>query len=131
MNVAESSNLNRLLRYLLTPGTEREDEARQAALHLIERARRTLLSGLTPEDVAALWEADLERRRSDDDAGMATCRLCGCTDQGHCEGGCTWVPNPLGVDLCSTCLYELAVLYDTLSRSHDQGQAAGPGRAEP
>ncbi len=34
----------------------------------------------------------------------ATCRLCGCTEDAPCPGGCWWVPDPelLG-DLCSSC----------------------------
>ena len=33
------------------------------------------------------------------------CRICGCTDERACEGGCSWVPDPLGLgDLCSACL---------------------------
>lgn len=33
------------------------------------------------------------------------CRICGCTDEQACEGGCSWVPDPavLG-ELCSACL---------------------------
>jgi hypothetical protein len=32
-----------------------------------------------------------------------TCRICGCDDEHACEGGCMWVPDPAGGDLCSTC----------------------------
>jgi len=28
-----------------------------------------------------------------------TCRVCGCTDEDACEGGCEWVED----DLCSRC----------------------------
>jgi hypothetical protein len=31
-----------------------------------------------------------------------TCRLCGCTDESACEGGCWWVD--LGHTLCSSCV---------------------------
>lgn len=32
------------------------------------------------------------------------CRLCGCTENTPCPGGCTWAPDPLLMgDLCSTC----------------------------
>lgn len=34
----------------------------------------------------------------------AKCRVCGCTDDHACEGGCYWVEK----DLCSTC-YEASV----------------------
>ena len=41
-------------------------------------------------------------------SGVATCRVCGCTDDEACEGGCYWVEDPEGLgDLCSTCLIEL------------------------
>lgn len=35
---------------------------------------------------------------------VATCRVCGCTDDRACAGGCVWVEDPeeLG-DLCSAC----------------------------
>lgn len=33
-----------------------------------------------------------------------SCRVCGCTDDQACDGGCVWV----GPDLCSAC-YELMV----------------------
>jgi hypothetical protein len=36
---------------------------------------------------------------------LAACRVCGCTDNQACEGGCTWVPDPWQEgDLCSACL---------------------------
>lgn len=39
------------------------------------------------------------------DLEEASCRLCGCTDNAACPGGCSWVEDPefLG-DLCSQCL---------------------------
>ncbi|GGS84594.1 hypothetical protein GCM10010156_49030 [Planobispora rosea] len=35
------------------------------------------------------------------------CRICGCSENRACEGGCAWVPNPLGVDVCSACTYAI------------------------
>jgi hypothetical protein len=36
---------------------------------------------------------------------VVRCRLCGCTDEAACEGGCSWVEDPAGEgDLCSACL---------------------------
>jgi hypothetical protein len=33
------------------------------------------------------------------------CRICGCTDEQACAGGCAWVPDPAGLgELCSRCL---------------------------
>ena len=31
------------------------------------------------------------------------CRVCGCTDEAACEGGCFWIEDPEGGDLCSNC----------------------------
>lgn len=32
------------------------------------------------------------------------CRICGCTDERACPGGCSWVPDPFALgDLCSAC----------------------------
>ncbi len=33
----------------------------------------------------------------------ATCRICGCTEDRACPGGCWWVPDPEMGDLCSAC----------------------------
>jgi hypothetical protein len=30
---------------------------------------------------------------------VATCRVCGCTEEDACEGGCSWIED----DLCSAC----------------------------
>jgi hypothetical protein len=45
----------------------------------------------------------------DEEAEERTCRICFCTDEAACEGGCQWVPDPedLG-DLCSACLPKVA-----------------------
>lgn len=31
------------------------------------------------------------------------CRVCGCTDDRACDGGCSWVTDPQGGNLCSAC----------------------------
>lgn len=39
---------------------------------------------------------------------VVSCRVCGCTDEQACEGGCVWVEDPEGLgDLCSSCLETL------------------------
>jgi len=39
------------------------------------------------------------------DIDVATCRVCGCTEEQACQGGCWWVEDPEGLgDLCSSCL---------------------------
>jgi ParB family transcriptional regulator, chromosome partitioning protein len=53
-----------------------------------------------PDDAGDAFE-------DNDDFEVAECRVCGCTEDDACEGGCHWVPDPelLG-DLCSHCLEE-------------------------
>lgn len=43
-------------------------------------------------------------RVSLDDALVERCRMCGCTENRACDGGCWWVEDPLGLGpLCSEC----------------------------
>ena len=69
---------------------------------------------------AAELRAELERLRAEQD--LARCRVCGCTDEQACDGGCTWVEDPRGMgDLCSTCLPDvegLEALRDGLTARH-------------
>ncbi len=39
-----------------------------------------------------------------EDTETPICRVCGCTDEEACEGGCWWVDDPEGGDLCSQCV---------------------------
>jgi hypothetical protein len=41
---------------------------------------------------------------------MRSCRICGCTDDRACPGGCAWVAE----DLCSACV-EHALLEDNVA----------------
>lgn len=35
---------------------------------------------------------------------VPACRVCGCTDEAACPGGCHWIPDPTGAgDLCDRC----------------------------
>ncbi|MFI5995897.1 hypothetical protein ACIBAC_29105 [Streptomyces sp. NPDC051362] len=36
-------------------------------------------------------------------AEVARCVLCGCTEERACPGGCMWVPNAAGIDICTGC----------------------------
>ncbi len=41
----------------------------------------------------------------------AFCRVCGCTEERACEGGCSWVADPEGFGyLCSKCLSDLEAI---------------------
>jgi len=63
---------------------------------------------ISPENVR-LWEKKfqgLERMKAMAENGteqVRACRVCGCTDDRACEGGCWWVEDPAGGDLCSRC----------------------------
>lgn len=46
---------------------------------------------------------DPYRVTTEDDDDGPSCRVCGCTDEAACFGGCSWVPDPEGGDLCSAC----------------------------
>lgn len=42
---------------------------------------------------------------------LAKCRICECTEDSPCEGGCEWVEDPEGLgDLCSACLPEVEAM---------------------
>jgi hypothetical protein len=56
---------------------------------------------------AVLWRAaatDISTRRPIVVSGVIvrSCRVCGCTDEFACDGGCEWVE----ADLCSHCVEE-------------------------
>lgn len=45
------------------------------------------------------------------DEDEARCRICGCTEDAACEGGCSWIPDPLGIgDVCSRCEWVASIL---------------------
>ncbi|MDA8186877.1 MAG: ParB/RepB/Spo0J family partition protein [Dehalococcoidales bacterium] len=62
----------------------------------VSRARWYL--GLDPEQPPA-ESSNIEQDVPD----VRTCRVCGCTDDAACAGGCRWVADPEGGDLCSQC----------------------------
>ncbi len=50
------------------------------------------------------------------------CRICGCTDDLACEGGCYWVEDPEGKgNLCSQCLPKAALIQEieAIYRDHN------------
>jgi hypothetical protein len=52
------------------------------------------------------------------EAQARSCRICGCTDNDACEGGCHWI----GPDLCSTCEDKAAEL-EAMARAEPDGGA--------
>ena len=60
LTIAEANAINKLLRYFLDPAAPTEDPAREAAQLLAEKARRALMTGVTPEKVAELWQQRLD-----------------------------------------------------------------------
>lgn len=96
---------------------EGDRAARAFALHAGADALRNLavkveaeLSALTPPAAmvvmarAAALEMEAQAAALDGSDYAPACRVCGCTDEFACEGGCTWVPDlTLAGDLCSRC----------------------------
>jgi hypothetical protein len=106
MPITDASDVNtvldwamgRTVRYPGGPPVTDED-ATAAARRLAAKAHKALMAGLRPEQV------QLTRGASEASlAGEPACRVCGCTENEPCPGGCCWVPDPkmLG-ELCSTC----------------------------
>jgi hypothetical protein len=69
------------------------------------------------------WRAGLrtcERCPNDDDdedlSGEARCRICGCTENNPCEGGCSWVSDPQMGDLCSACAPTTTLLAEVVDQ---------------
>lgn len=52
---------------------------------------------------------------------VPTCRVCGCTDEDACEGGCYWVEK----DLCSACVETAGRV-----RSIVEGTPEPPGKSQ-
>lgn len=73
-----------------------DEQATEAGKRLAGKAYRALYAGIMPEHVT------LTR---DELAGDPACRVCGCTENRPCQGGCRWVEDPamLG-ELCDRCL---------------------------
>jgi hypothetical protein len=69
-------------------------------------------AGYTPNDAdrrylkpPAAGEGDDYDYEEVEAAAERSCRVCFCTDDEACEGGCRWVRDPEGLgDLCSACL---------------------------
>jgi len=63
------------------------------------------LAGKVPKEILNVGDKDVPEEVDDPLFDEPACRICGCTEDHACEGGCVWVEDPeeLG-DLCSACL---------------------------
>jgi ParB/RepB/Spo0J family partition protein len=72
---------------------------------------------------AAIDRKHLEGPVADEEDDVPRCRVCGCSDEQACEGGCTWVEDPEGLgDLCSRCLHEAATALRGTGHCDDAGE---------
>ncbi len=86
--------------YTVMPGDDKCDACR--VKHFKDSARDTLLFLINHKDrtrvVGNIYENPELLGKPKDEAH--TCRVCGCTDDHACPGGCYWVEE----DLCSECV---------------------------
>lgn len=75
-----------------------------AVVHLIELGP-LLSTGEHRTETDELFDELLDEP-CDEPFEVPACRVCGCTEDAACEGGCCWVPDPAGGELCSTCAAE-------------------------
>ena len=90
----------------LTPGDEQALAAR-----LLEDHQLTGTMMIAPEEVLALVADACRMGRAFAYAtmrGQPACRVCGCTQDRACDGGCSWVDD----DLCSSCAVESVEITD-------------------
>jgi hypothetical protein len=74
---------------------------------------------ITPKRVDRIMGASLAELE-EAFGGGPSCRVCGCTDDDACPGGCWWAPDPEGGDLCSQCAHRLGLpLLSELGREAD------------
>ena len=89
----------RYLRLLSAPDAQRVEEMSRLELAAGGDGYTwdELESGVRREDL------ELDEEEIDDLLSGPSCRVCACTEEHACDGGCAWVPDPAGGDLCSTC----------------------------
>jgi len=59
------------------------------------------------------------------------CRICGCSDEQACEGGCAWVADPAGLgELCSRCLPAVEQELEACAADRADGMPAAESPAE-
>jgi len=60
----------------------------------------------------------------EEDDDVARCRVCGCTEDLPCEGGCEWVEDPLDEgDLCSRCEVEHDLVDGEAADTHQEDRS--------
>jgi transcriptional regulator with XRE-family HTH domain len=77
----------------------------QARVHRYEQGHRAM----TPATLEQ-WAQAVGRTITTEPA-EAHCRVCKCTEDNPCDGGCAWVgdeANTLAIDLCTTCAWVIA-----------------------
>lgn len=62
------------------------------------------LQDMVGAQLALQMQRDAALRRLAELDLSPSCDRCRCTDDHACDGGCVWVPNPYGLDVCSACL---------------------------
>ncbi len=81
---------------------EHERVALLASARVLRRTHHSR-AAVQLEDAAVAVADEIRRARAGGRAASRTCRLCGCTQDRACPGGCLWVSAPTGVDLCNRC----------------------------
>lgn len=102
LTVSEASAVFDLLHWLgVHPLAERvvdDDRAARALELLANHAGKTLQISVQPGEVRRAIETHAALLAAAS-PGVRRCRVCGCTDDRACPGGCWWA----GPDLCTAC----------------------------
>lgn len=73
-------------------------------------------SGVATNEGGPLDPEQASQKETEGNPTVRTCRICGCTDDNACEGGCTWVED----DLCSNCINQTTEETGTETETGDQ-----------
>lgn len=101
MTITDANDVNTVLGWAMghedwhgAPVTD--EDATTAGRRLAARAHKALSAGLSAGQV------ELKRTAAADTD--PACRVCGCTENNACPGGCAWVEDPMLLgELCSAC----------------------------
>ncbi|UBU19198.1 hypothetical protein [Nonomuraea gerenzanensis] len=93
----------------------------ELASYLVLQALRELRYDSEVQKVVA----EISEALADPDRGP-WCRVCGCTEQAACVGGCAWTPDPLLLgDLCTACLPRVTRAVGEISEAASIGELLG------